>query len=250
VSKLPVVWRAFRERGVLTPLRDDLEHTRPEPELDGAHTTTPAAPAAPTITRRALIGTVGAGSVGLALMAGGQVVGGPFRELALLAPRGRDPGGGPNGFQVNKTFASVGIEREQVGPAWRLVLKLGDELRASLTRQELLELELVTAELPIACVEGWSTTQTWTGVRLSELARLAGAKDPQHVFVKSLQPRGAFKQTTLARNQIDDPQSLLALKVNGADLSLDHGFPARIIVPGLPGVHNTKWVAGMAFKEA
>ncbi|PZR79085.1 MAG: hypothetical protein DLM65_11490, partial [Candidatus Aeolococcus gillhamiae] len=32
------------------------------------------------------------------------------------------------------------------------------------------------------------------------------------------------------------------LRVNGADLSFDHGFPARVIVPALPGVHNTKWV--------
>ncbi len=37
------------------------------------------------------------------------------------------------------------------------------------------------------------------------------------------------------------------MAVNGADLSPDHGFPARIIVPALPGVHNTKWVARMAF---
>jgi DMSO/TMAO reductase YedYZ molybdopterin-dependent catalytic subunit len=38
--------------------------------------------------------------------------------------------------------------------------------------------------------------------------------------------------------------------VNGADLSLDHGFPARVIVPGAPGVHQTKWVATMKFKAA
>ena len=35
--------------------------------------------------------------------------------------------------------------------------------------------------------------------------------------------------------------------VNGEDLSLDHGFPARIIVPALPGVHNTKWVGSIEF---
>jgi DMSO/TMAO reductase YedYZ molybdopterin-dependent catalytic subunit len=35
--------------------------------------------------------------------------------------------------------------------------------------------------------------------------------------------------------------------VNGEDLSLDHGFSARIIVPALPGVHNTKWVSKLAF---
>ena len=26
-------------------------------------------------------------------------------------------------------------------------------------------------------------------------------------------------------------------------LSLDHGYPARVIIPALPGVHNTKWVS-------
>ena len=43
--------------------------------------------------------------------------------------------------------------------------------------------------------------------------------------------------------------SLLALKVNGVDLSMDHGFPARVIVPALPGVHNTKWVSRIELRE-
>jgi DMSO/TMAO reductase YedYZ molybdopterin-dependent catalytic subunit len=29
---------------------------------------------------------------------------------------------------------------------------------------------------------------------------------------------------------------------------MDHGYPARIIVPALPGVHNTKWVGGLTFR--
>ncbi len=44
------------------------------------------------------------------------------------------------------------------------------------------------------------------------------------------------------------PDSLLALQVNEAELSLDHGFPARIVVPALPGVHNTKWVRSIRFE--
>ena len=43
--------------------------------------------------------------------------------------------------------------------------------------------------------------------------------------------------------------ALLAFRVNGVDLSLDHGYPARIIVPALPGVHCTKWVASIDFRE-
>jgi DMSO/TMAO reductase YedYZ molybdopterin-dependent catalytic subunit len=70
------------------------------------------------------------------------------------------------------------------------------------------------------------------------------------VLVESIQEFGAFKSATLNSGQVGDDRSLLALKVNDADLSLDHGFPARVIVPALPGVHNTKWVRKMTFTEA
>jgi len=249
LTKVPVMRQAFRERGVVRPLRDDLAHTEPEPELEGRHTTAPEDPAPPTMTRRLLLGTVGAGSLGLTVMGAGQVVGGPFRELALLAPRGEDFGDGPNDFQVNKTFKSVNIPREEVGGDWGLVLEVDGERREVLDRDQLLAMDQVTAELPIACVEGWTTTQTWTGVRLSELARVAGAGNPSEVEVRSVQPAGAFRRATLNRGQIRQSDSLLALKVNGEDLSLDHGFPARVIVPALPGVHCTKWVGKMVFKS-
>jgi DMSO/TMAO reductase YedYZ molybdopterin-dependent catalytic subunit len=116
-----------------------------------------------------------------------------------------------------------------------------------LTREELLAMDQVTAELPIACVEGWSTTQSWTGVRLADLARVAGVGDPSTLEVRSMQPRGALRSVTLGRHQVTHPESMLAVKVNGADLSLDHGYPARVIVPALPGVHCTKWVGKMVF---
>lgn len=52
-----------------------------------------------------------------------------------------------------------------------------------------------------------------------------------------------FDSATLASEQTSDERTLLALKVNGRDLSLDHGFPARVIGPGIPGVHCTKWAS-------
>jgi DMSO/TMAO reductase YedYZ molybdopterin-dependent catalytic subunit len=246
--KLPLMRRVFRERGVLAPLREDLAATQPEPGLEGMVTSAPVAPAPATLTRRALVAGVGAASLGLGAMTAGQVVGGPLADLALLAPRGRGRGDGPNDFPVNKTAAAVGIPPEKVGPDWRLLLHSEDERRAVLSRDELLELELVTAELPIACVEGWSTTQTWTGVRLLDLARLAGVPSPSVADVRSVQPRGAFRRVELSRGQTRHPDSLLALRVNGADLSLDHGYPARLIAPALPGVHCTKWVGKLVFR--
>jgi DMSO/TMAO reductase YedYZ molybdopterin-dependent catalytic subunit len=105
--------------------------------------------------------------------------------------------------------------------------------------------------LPIACVEGWSTgVQTWTGVRLAALAAAVSATPDPTLFVESLQRGGGFGSATLSPEQVKAPDSLLALRVNGADLTADHGFPARVVVPALPGVHNTKWVTRMTFLPA
>jgi len=237
--KSPVVLKAYRERGVLKPLRESLEQTRPEPMDDTGLVA--AEPAEPTLTRRGLLGVVGAGSATLLVVTAGQSIGGPLRELAVLAPRGR----GGNRFPVNKTAAAAGIKPATTGSSWRL--QVAGPQGFELTRGALLAMPQTEASLPIACVEGWSTTQHWSGVRLRDLAAMAGGTDHE-LLVESLQKRGVLRQATLSAGQVSDDRSLLALKVNGADLSIDHGFPARIIVPALPGVHNTKWVSKLTFR--
>jgi DMSO/TMAO reductase YedYZ molybdopterin-dependent catalytic subunit len=216
---------------------DDLARTRPEPaDEDGLVS---ARPAAATVSRRGLLGFVGAGSAALLLANIGQSVGGPLRPLAFLAPRRQ-------GFPVNHTFAGVGLREEAVREGYRLRLRGGAE-EVALSRAELLALPQATHALPIACVEGWTSMQTWTGVQLAELARIAGVPGADEVLVESLQEGGVLASTSLSADAIADERALLALQVNGEDLSLDHGFPARIIVPALPGVHATKWVGTMSF---
>lgn len=243
IVKTPVMVRALRRRGALRPLRESLATMAPEP-YDG-ETSAPLAPTAPTVTRRAMLAGVGGASLALGALLAGESFGGGLRATALLAPRGQDPGSGPNAFQVNKTAARAGIGPGDVGPDWRLTLT--GARRVELSRAELEAMPQHTYELPINCVEGWSTSETWTGVRLRDLARLAGVTAPGSARVESIQRGGQFRQATLGAGQVGDERALLALKVNGADLALDHGYPARAIVPGAPGVHNTKWVASLAF---
>lgn len=243
--KIPVALRTFRERGVLKPLRAGLADTVPEP-YEPEHVA-PLAPSRPTISRRALLATVGAASLGAAFMAVAQTIGGPLREFGLLTPRSAKLGSGPNSFQINKTAAGVGIDTAQTGSGWSLQLS-GAGGDTALSRAALLAMPQHSYDLPIACVEGWSTTQHWTGVRLRDLASLAGVPGDAEVLVESLQKGGALRSVTLSSDQVGAEQSLLALRVNGVDLSLDHGFPARVIVPGAPGVHQTKWVSTMQFK--
>jgi DMSO/TMAO reductase YedYZ molybdopterin-dependent catalytic subunit len=236
--KLPAMRRAYATRGeALAPpgdLRAPGEALAPPGDLRAPD------PDAPTLSRRGLLGLVGAGAGALAVTTAGQSIGGPLRELALLAPRGTGVS-----FPVNKTARAARVTPAMVGPSWRLVVS-GDRWR-ELSLDELARLPQHTYDLPIACVEGWSTTQRWTGVRLRDLAVLAGSEGAATMQAGSLQPRGAFRQATIRAGQIADERSLLALRVNGEPLPLDHGYPARVIVPALPGVHCTKWVRELRF---
>ncbi|KUO09577.1 hypothetical protein AQJ58_23760 [Streptomyces sp. DSM 15324] len=231
--KTPTVLRSLRH-----PQEEENDLVSPEP-------------ADPTVSRRGALWFVGGGSLLLFLTTVGQSFDG-LRRTALLAPHGgADPGSGPNGFQINKTAVYAGIDpAETAEDVWRLVV-VGRAGTVRLSRAELAGLPLHSSALPIACVEGWSTSdQWWRGVRLRDLAALVGHEgDPPDLFVESLQRHGAFRRAALSAEQVADPRSLLALSVNGEDLSPDHGHPARIIVPAAPGVLNTKWVARLTFGD-
>jgi DMSO/TMAO reductase YedYZ molybdopterin-dependent catalytic subunit len=237
VVKIPIALRAYRARGVLAPLRASVDDTRREP----ADHLVATAPDPPTVSRRGLLAAVGGGSLALLIANAGESIGGPLRATAFLAPRRS------GGFPVNKTAAGAKVTAGMVGADYRLVLE-GGPVELRLSRDELLALPQVTHTLTLGCVEGWSTRQSWTGVPLAELARRAGVPDPTELLVASLQPAGVLRQATLTAGQVVDSRSLLALRANGEDLSMDHGYPARIIVPGLPGVHNTKWVGSLTFR--
>jgi DMSO/TMAO reductase YedYZ molybdopterin-dependent catalytic subunit len=249
VLKFPKMRASLKARRMRDVLRTDLEHTEPEPQDETGLVST--APSRPTVSRRGALGLIGGSSLALFVVSAGQSLGGPFRRLAVLSPRSVDPGTGPNGFQINKTAGGVKIRPSDVDSGWRLqLLGPGGRKVVSYSRPQLLAMQQHTASLPIACVEGWSSgNQSWTGVRLRDLAAMAKVPNPGTADVESLQRSGAFRAVTLRGNQVMNGDSLLALKVNGADLSMDHGYPARVIVPANPGVHNTKWVSRIGFED-
>ena len=244
--KVPRMWAGLRSMSLRNVLRTNRADTKPEPYVPDGLVAVEPGPA--TISRRGALALVGGGAVFMAVITAGQTIGGFTRQAALLLPRGLSRGSGPNDFAVNRTAASARITGDLIGEQWRLTLTGGPQ-PVVLDRPMLTAMAQHTARLPIACVEGWSTTETWSGVPLRDLARLAGVPEPKSAFVRSMERRGAFNLATLQANQVAHPDSLLALRVNDADLSPDHGFPARIIVPALPGVHNTKWVGSIDFRS-
>jgi hypothetical protein len=193
----------------------------------------------PGLTRRGLLTTVAAASGILTLTTIGQTVR-PLRRLGLLAPR--DPATGPQGRPVNRGAANAGVVELAQSADYRLEVTGRVATPMSLTLDELRALPVHDAVLPIACVEGWSFSAPWSGVRVRDLLAIAGAEPDRTILIESLEPRGVYRTSTLNSDQAADRDTLLATALDGETLALDHGFPCRLIAPNRPGVLQTKWV--------
>jgi hypothetical protein len=211
--KLPIIRAAYAE-----PL--------PEPSVPYA------GPSRRTVLRTALL----ASGVAVLASAGNTV---PWlRKVSVFAVRS---GEGPQGVPINRSAQAAGVTTTAQDPGFQLTLANGDR-EVALTRAQLESMAQRTHALPIACVEGWSAAATWTGVRFSELLDLVEAPQGASIRVRSLQQKGAFGVTEIPASFARDSLTLLALKLHGEDLTIDHGYPCRLIAPNRPGVFQTKWV--------
>jgi hypothetical protein len=187
------------------------------------------------LSRRGFLKTVAAASGVLTLVTVGQTLPG-FRRLALLAPR--DPADRP----VNRSARNAGVVDAAASPDYRLRVVGRVATPLTLTLDQLRALPAHSAELPIACVEGWSYSARWTGVRLRDLLQMAGAPPGAAVHVESLEQRSPYRVTLVNHFQAHDRDTLLATHLDGEVLTADHGYPLRLIGPDRPGVNQTKWV--------
>jgi hypothetical protein len=208
----------------------------------------PAEPALVRATpgdRRSFLGGVAAASGALVVATAGGTVS-ALGSVSVLAQR--RPGVGPQGLPVNKTAAGARVVEAATAPGYRLLVEGAVDRRIELSLAELRRLPQREATLPIACVEGWSASARWRGVPVRDLLALAGARPAAEVVVESLQPRGLYRSSVLNREQVADPDTLLAVELDDQVLHVDHGFPVRLIGPNRPGVSQTKWVGRLVVR--
>jgi DMSO/TMAO reductase YedYZ molybdopterin-dependent catalytic subunit len=171
------------------------------------------------------------------LVTAGQTI--PFlRTVSVLAPRS---GEGPQGVPINRSAVAAGVLRSARSPDYRLTVANGP-MTKEFTVADLGALPQATHRLPIACVEGWSANAEWSGVALADLVAAVGGSPDSDVRMISLEPPGPYSRTTLPARHARDSQTLIALKLNGEVLDIDHGYPCRLIAPTRPGVLQTKWL--------
>jgi DMSO/TMAO reductase YedYZ molybdopterin-dependent catalytic subunit len=166
----------------------------------------------------------------------------PPRQPEFVAVDGLTPEVTPiTGFYLmSKTVEDPAISAD----SWRL--RIGGAVRQplDLTYGELLRLPRVDHWLTLRCVSNsvggpLMGNALWSGVPLPALLSLAGVAPEATTVV--LKARDSYSDSfPLDRALL--PTTLLAYAVNGDLLNRDHGFPARVLVPGLYGFKNVKWV--------
>jgi len=247
--KLPIITRYWRkknsydESGALVLDEEDQPPENASGRVGGLTGTVmrwidTAPPREPAVSRRGFIVTIGTAAVAVVALTAGQ----SFRfldSLNVFAPR--RSGIGPDDLPINRTAKAAQVLESAISPDWRLTLRRGD-VSKDLDYRQLKALQQREVQLPIACVEGWSQLATWRGVRLRDLMAEVGLQPGDTLKLTSLEVRGGYRMTTMGPEYVQDPTTLVALELNGAVLDIEHGYPARMIAPGRPGVLQTKWL--------
>ncbi len=149
----------------------------------------------------------------------------------------------------NNTFyrvdTALSVPQVDAG-SWSLKIHGLVDKEIELSYADLLAMPLIERRVTLACVSNevgghYAGNAAWLGVKISDLFKQLGIK-PEADAVKSTSVDGMTIGTPLSA-LTDDREAMIAIGMNGEPLPLAHGFPARMVVPGLYGyVSATKWV--------
>jgi DMSO/TMAO reductase YedYZ molybdopterin-dependent catalytic subunit len=216
--------------------------------------------------RRFLLSAGGVAAAALVVGAGTRFVGrsrqaveSTRRLLRLPVSSGTVPAGAETGIAgmtswrvPNQEFYR--IDTALVVPAvdpgeWRLRIHGLVDREVTITYRELLKRQLTETWVTICCVSNpvggdLIGNAWWSGVRIADLLKEAGVK-PEADAVKQTSKDGWTCGTPIEA-LTDGRDALLAIGMNGGPLPIEHGFPVRMIVPGLYGyVSATKWLVDL-----
>ena len=204
----------------------------------------PPEPIAAPVGRRAVV----AGMAGVALAAGSGVLIKELNERATFSYDGLAYSGpGVQPIAPNDKFYTV--TKNVVDPnvdagIWRLEIGGLVEEPRGYTFEELKELGGVEQETTLMCISnrigaGLMSNAVWQGIPLRDLLQASRPhSDAMEVFLFGVD--GYTDTFSFAKAM--EPTTIVAFAMNGDPLPQRHGYPARVVVPGLFGEKNVKWV--------
>ena len=214
-----------------------------------------------TARREFLGGAIGVATLSVLAAAGGQLRAGAAATRRLVLPRPADAASSfPAGLEAtvpgitplrtpNDTFyrvdTNLAVPRVDVD-RWTLEIDGMVERPFSLTFDELAAMPLIERDITMTCVSnevggGYVGAARWLGVRLTDVLDRAGVSGtPDQVLSTAVD---GFTISTPLDVVRDGRDAMIAIGMNGTQLPEAHGFPARLITPGLYGfVGATKWL--------
>jgi DMSO/TMAO reductase YedYZ molybdopterin-dependent catalytic subunit len=147
-------------------------------------------------------------------------------------------------YQVSKNFIDPSVSAS----GWKLKIDGLVDRPLELTYEQLRALPASDGIYALMCIsnevggEYWSNTR-WTGVKLSYLLEQVGVQSAAYKAVFSA--ADDYKDSVKVQNALH-PDALLAWDMNGEPLRKEHGFPARLLIPGIYGMKNVKWLTGIS----
>jgi DMSO/TMAO reductase YedYZ molybdopterin-dependent catalytic subunit len=130
---------------------------------------------------------------------------------------------------------------------WHLEVRGQVDQPFTLSFDQLLAMPLVEKDITLNCVSNevggpYISSTRWLGVKVSDLLRTARLQaGPDQILSESTD---GMSISTPVEALTDDREALVAIAMDGAPLPAAHGFPARLVTPGLYGyVGSTKWLA-------
>lgn len=148
-------------------------------------------------------------------------------------------------YRVDTAFTLPRVTTE----AWKLTVHGMVRRPVTITWADLIALPQVERWVTLTCVSNevggnLVGNAAWQGVRIADLLARAEVLDGADCVFSTSADR--FTVTTPLEALTDGRDALLAIGMNGQPLPIEHGFPARMVVPGLYGyVSATKWVVDM-----
>lgn len=152
----------------------------------------------------------------------------------------------------NKDFYRVdtALTLPQVSPReWMLRIHGLVDHPVELSFDDLLKRPMLERDITLTCVSNqvggrYAGNARWLGVSLADLLRAAGVRSGADQILS--RSADGFTISTPIETIMDGRDALLAVAMNGEALPVAHGFPARMVVPGLYGyVSATKWVVDL-----
>ncbi|HEY6566604.1 MAG TPA: sulfite oxidase-like oxidoreductase [Actinomycetota bacterium] len=153
----------------------------------------------------------------------------------------------PPGQRLVKTWPVLhfGTIPQFNGTDWDLEISGLVEAPYRLTYQELLDLPRSTIDADMHCVTGWTTLDnTWEGVSFRSLAeRARPTAEAKWVIAHS----SMGYTSNLSLEAMDQDDVLVAWRNHGEDLTPEHGWPLRLVVPQRYAWKSAKWLTGLEF---